>query len=354
MGKRAVYRLGYFLSILFSIILLLLTVFAYFAGHISPEKGMFTTYLTLGYPVLIILNVLTLLHWLFRWKRWTFIPLAAIVFSYPYITSMWKPFAAGEDAGNHTLKVLTYNTHSFGREITGFSAKEFADITNAKGVDVICFQEYAGNGDFTRNDLYLTYSKYLPYYYTPENYSMAIYSRYPILQSQVIEFPETNNCAVWADIDVEGSIIRVFNVHMQTTSFDRMRSKAAQERAIENEEGERLIYINYSDNLEANAIERSRQSRLVKAVVSATEYPVILCGDFNDTPYTYVYRMLKDNLKDGFQTAGKGYAATYKGLENLLRIDYIFHSESLEGVEYETLDYEMSDHNPVMMTLNLN
>ena len=66
------------------------------------------------------------------------------------------------------LKIVTYNVHSFGGEITGFSAKEFADILNKEGVDVLCFQEYRGNGDFTTKDLYNTYSKNFPYSYLPE------------------------------------------------------------------------------------------------------------------------------------------------------------------------------------------
>ena len=73
--------------------------------------------------------------------------------------------------------------------------------------------------------------------------SQAIYSRYPIRQSQTIEFPNTNNGAIWADLDVKGMTIRIINVHMQTTSFDRMRSKAAQARGEQDEEQERGIYL---------------------------------------------------------------------------------------------------------------
>lgn len=354
MGKLAVYRLGYFLTIVFSFLLLGLSVYAYFSGYVSPEKSMFSAYLNLGKPILVACNVFMLLYWICRWRYWAFVSLLALAANYQFITSVWKPFATSGNAGYNTLKVLTYNAHSFGGEITGYSAKEFADLVNNKDVDIICFQEYAGNSDFTDEDLCLTYSRFLPYYYIPEGRSMAIYSRYPIRQSQVIEFPQTNNCAIWADIEIEGKVVRIFNVHMQTTSFDRMRSKAAQARAAKNEEGEKQIYISYRDNLEANVIERSRQSKLVKGIVSATEYPVLLCGDFNDTPGTYTYQTLKGNLKDGFQSVGEGYAATYKGMHGLLRIDYIFHSPSLEGVEYETLDFDMSDHNPVVMKVNLN
>ena len=126
------------------------------------------------------------------------------------------------------MKVVTYNVHSFGNEITGFSAKEFAEMMNKEETDVLCFQEYRGNGDFTEQDLQNTYAKTFPYSFIPEGLSQAIYSRYPIRQSQTIEFPNTNNGAIWADLDVKGMTIRIINVHMQTTSFDRMRSKAAQ------------------------------------------------------------------------------------------------------------------------------
>jgi endonuclease/exonuclease/phosphatase family metal-dependent hydrolase len=167
----------------------------------------------------------------------------------------------------------------------------------------------------------------------------------------VVEFENTNNCAIWADIDVEGTTLRVISVHMQTTSFDRMRSKAAQARAAANEEGERQIYLNFTDNLESNMIERANQALMVEEIMKSTDHPTILCGDFNDTPGTYTYETLKGDMKDGFQTGGKGFAWTYRGLYNLLRIDYIFHSKELKGLEYESMDYEMSDHNPVMMTL---
>ncbi len=353
MGKLAVFRLGYFLTIVFSFLLLGLSIFSHFSGYINPEMSMFSAYLSLGKPFLVACNLIMLIYWICRWKRWTFVSLIALAVNFQYITAMWNPLGGEESAVNNPLKVVTYNTHSFGGEITGYSAKEFADMANSKDVDILCFQEYAGNSDFTKEDLSITYSKFLPYYYTPDGRSMAIFSRYPIIQSQVIEFPSTNNCAIWADVNVEGKTIRVFNVHMQTTSFDRMRAKAAQARAIESEEGERQIYMDYTDNLEANIIERSRQARLVKGIVSATEFPVILCGDLNDTPGTYTYETLKGNLKDGFQTAGSGFAPTYKGLQNFLRIDYIFHSSSMKGMKYETLDFDMSDHNPVLMTLNL-
>ena len=111
---------------------------------------------------------------------------------------------------------------------------------------------------------------------------------------------------------------------MQTTNLDRMRSKAAQAREVGDEEKENQIYTQFTDNMEANIIQRAKQAKDIASLVNATETPVILCGDFNDTPGTFTYETLKGNLQDGFLSAGEGYGATYRGLHNLLRIDYLF------------------------------
>ncbi len=261
MGRLAVYKFAYLLSIIFTLLILGLSVFAYFAGRIDPESNMFAAYIAFGKPILVIINILLFFYWLVRFRYWIWIPLLGLLINYGYITSMYQVYNSTKYANDTQLKIVTYNVHSFGGEITGFSAKEFADILNKEGVDVLCFQEYRGNGDFTTKDLYNTYSKNFPYSYLPEGRAQTIYSRYPIKQSQIIEFPNTNNGAIWTDIDVKGMTIRVINVHMQTTNLDRMRSKAAQAREVGDEEKENQIYTQFTDNMEANIIQRAKQAQ---------------------------------------------------------------------------------------------
>lgn len=353
MGRLAVYKFAYFLSIIFTFFILGLSIFAYFAGKINPAENMLAAYVALSKPILVATNAILLVYWLIRLRYWLWIPLIGLMVNYEYITSMYQIYNPTKYANESRLKVVTYNVHSFGNEITGYSAKEFADMMNKEEADVLCFQEYRGNGDFTGQDLYDTYSKTFPYSFIPEGISQAIYSRYPIKQSQIIEFPNTNNGAIWVDLDVKGMTIRVISVHMQTTSFDRMRSKAAQARGAQDTEREEAIYLNYSDNFRENAIRRAEQARQISSLVNATEYPLIICGDFNDTPGTFTYETLKGGLKDGFKTAGEGYGATYRGFHNLLRIDYLFHSALLEGIKYGVISYDMSDHNPVYLEVGL-
>ena len=308
MGRLAVYKFAYFLSILFTIFILGLSIFAYFSGKINPVENMFAAYVALSKPILVVVNTILFTYWLIRLRYWLWIPLTGLMVNYEYITSMYQIYNPTKYANENRLKIVTYNVHSFGNEITGFSAKEFAEMMNKEETDVLCFQEYRGNGDFTEQDLQNTYAKTFPYSFIPEGLSQAIYSRYPIKQSQTIEFPNTNNGA---------------------------------------------IYLDYSDNFRENTVRRAGQAEQISSLINATEYPLIVCGDFNDPPGTFTYETLKSGLKDGFQTAGEGYGATYRGVHHLLRIDYLFHSTLLEGIKYKVIPYDMSDHNPVYLEVGL-
>ena len=50
MGRLAVYKFAYLLSIIFTFLILGLSVFAYFAGRIDPESNMFAAYIALSMP----------------------------------------------------------------------------------------------------------------------------------------------------------------------------------------------------------------------------------------------------------------------------------------------------------------
>jgi endonuclease/exonuclease/phosphatase family metal-dependent hydrolase len=354
MGKLAVYRYVSFITVLFSLLMLALSVFAMKAGDYDPAENAFAAYVAFGKMIIVGIDAILLIYWLLRRRIWFVLPLAALGVSYEFITSMVNPLPHEPELTGQPLRVMTYNVHYFGGEITGFSAKEFKDVMDQKKIDVACFQEYVGNGDFTYEDLRNTYSPLFPYYFQPkEDKSRIIFSRYPILNSQSIKFAKSNNGAIWADIDVNGHPVRIINVHMQTTTISRMQRDISKARGARDEDREQEIYMNFTDNLMHNQIERARQARVIAHLVDTTTCPVILCGDFNDTPGTYTYEKLKGHLVDGFRRAGKGYASTYKEFYNLLRIDYIFHSPTMQSVDYATVPFEMSDHNPVYMEVGL-
>ena len=81
--------------------------------------------------------------------------------------------------------------------------------------------------------------------------------------------------------------------------------------------------------------------------VETSPYPVIVCGDFNDTPLSYTYNQFNKSLIDAFRNCSSGIGPTYIGRVPAGRIDYIFHSKSLNSMDFKIQEGEYSDHRAV-------
>ena len=328
------------------------TFFALFGGNYDPTYSTLMALLVYILPLLIIGNAVVLVFWLIRRRwHWAAIPAVTILFCIPYIGTLYQPgWFSSSDESKAGIKIASYNVAMFGRELTGFKAEDILSEMKRQKVDIFCIQEYMEvNGGKNNTESYKDYFGY----YAKGRSDMMIFSRYPIKQSKTTEFDQTNNSTMWADIDVNGKVFRVFNVHLETTGINRSLHQAAKLRAkgsnIEDNAIIKAIYGKYTLGM----IARAGQSRMVAQEIHESEYPVIVCGDFNDVPYSYTYNIVKGDLVDGFKECGKGYMSTFKGGNKKVRIDYIFHDESLTGENYYKLDLSYSDHDPVLMKIAL-
>ena len=76
---------------------------------------------------------------------------------------------------------------------------------------------------------------------------------------------------------------------------------------------------------------------------------VILVGDFNQTPYSFVYNSFKEIMNNAFETAGNGFGFTYRGSTLFfLRIDNQFYDPRLKAIDFKThKQVPYSDHYPI-------
>ncbi len=347
MGRLAVYKYIAFMFLVATLLLSIFTIIGLFAGDANPTQETALAMIVYIMPFLVIGNILILPYWLFRRRwHWAAIPIVTLLCCIPYIGTIYQIRFSEPNHSKAGLKVATYNVAMFGREISGFKAKDILSELKQQNVDICCLQEYMEHiGDKNNSEIYKTFFSSM----AKGKDDMVIFShRYPIKQSGVIDFGTTNNSGMWADIDVNGKMIRVFNVHLETTGFNRTVHKAAKMELrgskVENNALVSAIYGNYTRGM----VVRAHQANLVAQEIRKSPYPVILCGDFNDVPYSYTYNTMKGSLVDGFKECGKGYMGTYRGTKKA-RIDYIFHDESLEGEDYYSVDLNYSDHNPVYM-----
>lgn len=111
-GKISRIQICLFLSILFTIFILGLSIFAYFSGKINPVENMFAAYVALSKPILVVVNTILFIYWLIRLRYWLWIPLTGLIVNYEYITSMYQIYNPTKYANENRLKVVTYNVHS--------------------------------------------------------------------------------------------------------------------------------------------------------------------------------------------------------------------------------------------------
>jgi endonuclease/exonuclease/phosphatase family metal-dependent hydrolase len=184
-------------------------------------------------------------------------------------------------------------------------------------------------------------------------FGMAIFSRFVIVRQGVIAFGHlSQNHAMWADLARPAArtghgrpdTIRVFNIHLQSMSMaDADLAAATGSRA-----GLRAKAPNLLRRFRYGAEARGNQVDTVVARVARSPYPVLLAGDTNDLPYSYVYDQLADHLQNAWATAGLGIGATYNGRLPGLRIDQQFAGKQwqVRGCRVHK-EIKWSDHFPV-------
>ena len=353
MGKLAVQKYFSFTILIVTVLLMIFTIVGLYGGDVQPAGNTARAMLVYALPVLIAADFVLLVFWLVmrRW-HWALIPLIAILCCIPYSQTIYQFGSIDATADSKPgVKIATYNVARFSRETSGFIAQDILSEMKKQKVDVVCFQEYNDQcGDKKNSD---SYKDYFPYMAMGES-DMMIYSRYPIIKSKNLNFEMTNNSAMWADINVKGTVLRVYNAHLETTGINTTLHKAGklinQGLDVESNALLRAFYGNYTLGM----IARSGQANVLAMDMRDCELPVIVCGDFNDVPYSYVYNTMLGDKVDGFKECGSGFMYTFRGGNKKVRIDYIFHDKGMTGLSYYKRELSYSDHNPVFMKIGLN
>lgn len=214
MGKKAVSKLFYCTSIALTFVLAGITIAGAFAGHIPPEHSTLMPFIGLALSGLLLINLAAAIYWGIRRRFWIIIPLIAIAANWQYLGRIFQPpFTAGGKEAN-TLKIATYNVDSFGNEQSGYSCKEIAAYMKEHRVDIICFQEFAGNRYFTSDSIRNAFAdwQYAVIPQAPDStpiLQVALFSKYPVKDSRLITYPDSRNCSMWCDLDVNGQTVRV-------------------------------------------------------------------------------------------------------------------------------------------------
>jgi endonuclease/exonuclease/phosphatase family metal-dependent hydrolase len=192
-----------------------------------------------------------------------------------------------------------------------------------------------------------------------DEWGIALFSKYPITehgemmkQSFKTGYGKKPFRGMYADIRIGDTTIRFVNVHLQSIYFGTRDYETIEEfRSTQNvsETGIKSIVTKLKKAFER----RAEQANQLKQFLNEQDKPVIVCGDFNDLPNSYVVNKVSKNLKDAFLSHGFGIGSTYSGKIPFLRIDYILTSPAFSVQEFKVIKNPISDHYPVYTELTL-
>ncbi len=344
MTKNKLKLLRDFLLLIATLIILVLAVIALFSGDSRPKPESYGHIIALSIPAIILSSVILLIYWSFRKSYIAVIPLIALAINYNSILNNFQfRFNTNESSKQNSklIRISSFNIHEFIYENDITSLSKLVEFLDVNKIDVICFQEFNSPGFINASELSSSFS-FLPYSYVKtaqaNSIGMAIFSRYPIIRSGRVDFEDSGNGVLWTDLQIEdNNVIRVINNHLQTTNISRDRDAKLSSKI---------------KHLQINSLIRASQAEHVRTIIDTTITPVIVCGDFNDTPQSYTFSIIKgEDLVDGFREAGSGLGGTYRGMGGLFRIDYILHSKHFKSIKYSSPRIKISDHKPVVSEL---
>jgi endonuclease/exonuclease/phosphatase family metal-dependent hydrolase len=264
------------------------------------------------------------------------------------------------------VRVMTYNVHSFkpyGEVNDEKTKQQMLDIVAAESPDIICFQEYYSRrkGSFDITDSLKQILKTSSYYFLPSNENnyesmgLAIFSRYPIKgKGDIVFYPDqTGNASIYVDVEINKRILRVYNVHLQSISFNKedynYLDKVTKKMEPEISSSKRIARM-----LKNAFFKRSEQVDIMKAHFEGCSTSFVIAGDFNDTPASYAVTQLTRSLKNTFVEQGKGLGRTYNGKFPNFQIDYIAATKDIDVLNHKIIKAKLSDHFPVRSDLRLN
>lgn len=338
-------------------------LFAYLCPFVHPETWWIMPFFGLAYPVIIVISFLFLVYWAILRSKWFFIVLSVILLGgklhFRTLAVTFSPEKA--TTKDNVWKIMSYNVRLF--DVYNHSVYERNKNRNAiisyvhqMDPDVICFQEFYQQdrpSNFPTKDtlVALLKTKYYHERYSHkmtgrQNFGICMLSKFPIIAKGDVMFAnssDSDNYCIYADIVKNGDTMRVYNIHLQSIKLQQ------DDYALFGEENkqsnpEKSTFRLLIEKLRIAYPNRADQARRVTEHMETSPYPVVICGDFNDTPLSYVYNQFDKQLTDSYRETSTGIGVTYAGRVPAGRIDYIFHTEDLAAQNFVIQQQAYSDH----------
>lgn len=349
----------FFNKVLFFLLLLILISY-----WISPKYASTFGFLSWTIPVIIILIVFHVLIRIIVFNQWKIESLILLIFSIPHIRHTVSFHEQSNIVPKNAIHLVNYNVQSFNSykhliDTDSNSSKKMIEFISQEKIDVVCVQEFQNHDSspvfnvsqkmkqkgFNHSFLSIQLTNQIG-----EQFGMAIFSKFPIIaQNEIFSNTQSFNKIMSVDLLLptkEKDTIRVYSCHLQSLHiltkyvFNWKHAKRTkfwyQKRLLK--------------KMKKAFVQRNEQILLLLKDIESSPYPVLLCGDFNEMPYSYLYHQILKDFDNSFVEKGIGFGFSLnKPQFPFLRIDNQFFQDKYFNIlKFKTCtEIPYSDHFPL-------
>ncbi|MCE5347038.1 MAG: endonuclease/exonuclease/phosphatase family protein [Bacteroidales bacterium] len=352
--RRALYNILLAVNIFFAFALLI----SYLAAYVNPGNFALPAIFGLAYPYILLINILLIIIWAVLLKFEAFISIAVIAVGFAHFSNFIR--LNRPDGGKaNTFKIISYNLRLFNyfenKQIANSEVKVLNFLKTQKP-DILCLQEYFVTGDPPQKEEAIKtalggkYYSHVKVFGRGRNkfYGIATFSKFPIINKGEIVHPGSASLTIYTDVLIRKDTFRIYNNHLQSFRLKKMERSFFIEMTNPDDKVTGNDIKSLYARLKKGFVRRAQQAQIVKDNINRSPYPVIVLGDFNDTPVSYSYRKLRKGLNDSFVNTGYGAGFTYTGNYPPNRIDYILYDNALINSYFEIIKVNYSDHYPIV------
>jgi endonuclease/exonuclease/phosphatase family metal-dependent hydrolase len=352
--KKLLLKILLAVNVFFAFTLLL----SYLAVHVNPVDFALPAFFGLAYPYILLINILLVIIWAMLLRFEALISIVVIAIGIKHFSNYIKITKPAGDK-TKTFKILSYNLRMFNyfenRDHSN-SENKIVEFLQVQKPDILCLQEFFISGNPADKELAFRTALGSKYYSQIKSvassknrfYGIATFSKFPIIGKGEIVHPGSSSLSIYSDVLIGKDTFRVFNNHLQSFRLKRMEHSFFEDLTTSNDNETIHDVRGLSGNLKKAFVRRALQAQKVKDYINKSPYPVIVAGDFNDTPVSYSYRKIRKGLNDSFLNSGYGAGFTYKGNYPPNRIDYILYDNALINTYFEIIKVRYSDHYPIV------
>lgn len=335
----------------------LLLVAALFSTVVSPRHFVLLAFAGLGYPfTLTLIGLLLLIMLLIRKYTQAIFCVVLLLISIPSFLTYCPLNFDKQPVPQDAFKVLSFNVHAFNfQQNEGAMKHPTLRYINDCDADIVCLQEAYITKEDKRYMTLAAIRSALPQYpyihhtlVGKNGSSLLLLSKYPILSSEKVELPTHSNGAAKYVLNVKGRELLLYNIHLEGFGVSQLDGRDYVDLAKGGNAVELTKRVTYK--LSPAFRQRAQQvDALLTDMKSSNNSNIIAVGDFNDTPISYTRSRLCTFLEDTYRETGSGPGFSYVFKRIGLRIDYILHSNTLNGYNcFVDRSVHSSDHAPIL------